>query len=302
VAAVKSYCFAILGPMGLMDTKSNGIDYLSFDLQLMSWFFIIFGIVCFIPLYVFDIKAYYGKFSLAGQSKQGLEKLDLALNGRIGFAVQEFFALFSFCYVLFHYPIQIQWDNKWLAARQLLGTCMFLSHYIHRSLIYTLIRAHSVNETKVSIVLLASFFCSSNGYLNAKGLWIYVNAMEDITNFQSLMMLVGLVLFIGGFYVNYTSDDILINLRKKNKENTSVRYFIPYGGLYSVVSTPNYFGEFIEWIGYWLFTQHRFSFLFVILTFTNLFPRALQTHNWYLEKFGNDYKRLNRKAFIPYII
>ena len=40
---------------------------------------------------------------------------------------------------------------------------------------------------------------------------------------------------------------------------------------------------------------------FAVYVVANLVPRAVASHQWYLRKFGQDYKQLNRKAFLPYI-
>lgn len=76
-------------------------------------------------------------------------------------------------------------------------------------------------------------------------------------------------------------------------------YQIPHGGMYELVSCPNYLGETIEWIGYAVTTGSIPGAAFAFYTFANLAPRAHQHHQWYKEKFS-DYPA-NRKAYIPYI-
>jgi steroid 5-alpha reductase family enzyme len=86
-------------------------------------------------------------------------------------------------------------------------------------------------------------------------------------------------------------------IRLKKGSNS---YVLPYGGLFKFISAPNYLGEIIEWIGFALIVQTWSAWIFAINTFSNLCPRAIQTHNWYKTKFDNYPKE--RKAIIPYII
>ncbi len=76
-------------------------------------------------------------------------------------------------------------------------------------------------------------------------------------------------------------------------------YQIPNGGLYKLVSCPNYLGETIEWTGYAITTNSLAGFAFAFYTFANLAPRAQHHHKWYKERFA-DYPA-NRKAYIPYL-
>ncbi len=76
-------------------------------------------------------------------------------------------------------------------------------------------------------------------------------------------------------------------------------YHIPNGGLYKLVSCPNYLGETIEWTGYAITTHSLAGFAFAFYTFANLAPRAQHHHKWYKERFA-DYPA-NRKAYIPYL-
>jgi len=110
--------------------------------------------------------------------------------------------------------------------------------------------------------------------------------------------ILGLFLFLCGFVINNHSDSILRNLKRKGKGD----YQIPYAGLYSLVSCPNFFGEIVEWLGFTLACGlSKSSFAFFVYTCANLIPRALAHHQWYFDRFGERYPR-NRKAVIPYIL
>ena len=56
----------------------------------------------------------------------------------------------------------------------------------------------------------------------------------------------GLSLFLLGMAINIHSDSVMRSLRPPGETG----YRIPYGGLYSCISAPNYFGETLEWCGF----------------------------------------------------
>ncbi|KAF0976212.1 hypothetical protein FDP41_004887 [Naegleria fowleri] len=329
---LQSFLYALIGPFG---AYANPFGFSTFDLYLMSLFFIMFCPMSVIPLLFLGVRAPYGKFALtnAKDENKGLEgssfnraamnfysKFDLVVtNGKLAFAFQETFSLVLFFYAFYAYAPSIDVlmnSGSMVTIQQVIASLMFVLHYIHRAFIFTLVRTHSMSPSSLSIVMMAASFCAANGYLNSKGIWVYHDGTQtsnsDFSLMQFVVMALGVVFYVVGFYINYQSDEILIRLRTQNDHPVDIgatttcgskkKYFIPYGGLYSLVSSPNYFGEFIEWFGYFMFIQNRFAFLFVILTLSNLLPRAMQTHNWYLEKFGLEYRKLNRKAFIPYLL
>lgn len=98
------------------------------------------------------------------------------------------------------------------------------------------------------------------------------------------------------FYYNYISDGILINLRKPGETG----YKIPKGFLFRFISCPNHFGEMLEWFGFMLMIWNLAGVSFFIWTVSNLLPRALHHHKWYLQHF-TDYPK-DRKAVFPYIL
>ena len=95
-------------------------------------------------------------------------------------------------------------------------------------------------------------------------------------------------------YINRSSDNKLISLRRENKE-----YQIPQGGMFDYISCPNHFGEIVEWIGFAIIVFNLGTLSFALWTAFNLIPRALNHHNWYINYF-KDYPD-KRKALIPYI-
>ena len=76
-------------------------------------------------------------------------------------------------------------------------------------------------------------------------------------------------------------------------------YQIPRGGMFELVSCPNYLGETIEWSGYAMCTGSLAGLAFAFYTFANLAPRAQQHHHWYKETLPA--YPANRKAYIPFL-
>lgn len=114
--------------------------------------------------------------------------------------------------------------------------------------------------------------------------------------------IVGFALFVFGIVLNYQSDSILLNLRKKatteDAETNTTPYRIPYGGAFRYVSAPHYLGECIEWWGYAVLTGTWAATVFAVFTAANLVPRAVAHHQWYHRTFPQSYPR-DRYAILP---
>ena len=97
-------------------------------------------------------------------------------------------------------------------------------------------------------------------------------------------------------YINMSSDNKLLRLRSGGKKG----YYIPYGGMFKYVSSPNLFGEIIEWFGWAMMSWCLAAASFSLWTIANLVPRALDHHRWYHKRF-EDYPK-ERKAVFPFIV
>ncbi|KAJ3276158.1 hypothetical protein HDV01_005606 [Terramyces sp. JEL0728] len=161
--------------------------------------------------------------------------------------------------------------------------CMFAIHYINRSMIYPF--RTKGRDMPIETVAQAFTFNLINGYL------IGASVMNKTTEINYA----GVVLFFIGFLINFYSDEILMKLRKPGDTN----YYIPTGFLFEYVSSPNYLGEVIEWIGFAIACQCEGPYCFALVTICNLLPRAKQNHEWYLRKF-KEYPT-NRRAIIPFV-
>lgn len=124
-------------------------------------------------------------------------------------------------------------------------------------------------------------------------------------SWTSPTFIVGLVMFFFGAASNIYHDEVLYKLRRNNPPGPDGKphYAIPYGFLYRYISYPNYFSEWIEFIGfaiaaspYWGYTP---PWMFVVAEIMVMLPRAYKGHQWYLQKFP-DYPK-DRKAAIPFV-
>jgi 3-oxo-5-alpha-steroid 4-dehydrogenase 1 len=171
---------------------------------------------------------------------------------------------------------------------------LYVAHYIHRSFIYPLRTRTQGKQMPLLIALSAMLFNS----VNASVIGYYLSELADfpVNYFTQWNFILGLIVFAAGFVINYKSDDILIHLRKPGETG----YKIPQGFLFRYISCPNHFGEIIEWLGFMLMCWNLAGVSFFVWTASNLIPRALHHHKWYLEKF-KDYPK-ERKAVIPFVL
>lgn len=144
-------------------------------------------------------------------------------------------------------------------------------------------------------MLFAVFFNLINGFVNGYWLGVLIDA-DPHGSIAYTKIILGVLLFITGFLINKYHDRILIRLRKISKNG----YQIPFGGLFRFVSCPNFFGEIIEWGGFALMVWSLPALSFLIWTFVNLVPRAIDHHKWYKQNFA-DYPP-ERKAVIPFVL
>jgi len=171
---------------------------------------------------------------------------------------------------------------------------IWLIHYIHRTFIYPFWMDMTTKTMPISIPISAFIFNIINVLVQAIGIYYFTEYSESW--YQSLEFKLGLIVFVTGMFINIYSD-FLISRMKKNK---GPGYHIPNSFLHKYISSPNYFGEIIEWLGWAILTWSAAGLVFFIWTFANLFPRAISNHAWYKDRF-EEYPK-NRKAIFPGII
>lgn len=244
----------------------------------VTWGWIFIAVIVFIVL-IF-VPAPYGRYSS--------KKWGLMIPDRWGWVIMEFPALAVFGY--FYFTGKSGWSDYTLV----LCGCWML-HYIHRTFVFPFRIRTKRKKMPVAIPLMAIFFNLVNGYLN--GYYLGNFPGEDKVCFiPDPVFITGALLFLAGLAINFQSDEILIHLRK----NSGNGYSIPYGGLFRWITSPNYFGEIVEWSGFTLMAWNLPALSFLLWTAANLIPRALNYQKWYRSTFP-DYPPA-RKALIPFIL
>ena len=172
---------------------------------------------------------------------------------------------------------------------------IWTAHYVNRAWAWPNRAKLEQKLMPLSVVILAIIFNTINCLLN--GIWLFdLSGGYGISWLTDPRFIFGMGIFFSGMIINIKSDDILFSLR----DDGSTGYKIPRGGLFEKVSSPNYLGEIIEWIGFAIATWSLAGFTCAIWTFCNLAPRAFAHHRWYKEEFS-DYPE-DRKALIPFVI
>jgi hypothetical protein len=168
---------------------------------------------------------------------------------------------------------------------------MWMVHYLHRGLFYPL-SLRSPRRVPSWIVASAACFTTLNGALMAVSLFRIGPELGPIGVFHP-RLLVGGTLFVVGMVANIDSDRRLV----RTPRTLDGGYTMPRGGLFRFVSSPNYAGEIVEWLGFAIATGASAACVFFLWTLANLVPRARAHHAWCQRTFA-DYPR-ERRALVP---
>ncbi len=179
------------------------------------------------------------------------------------------------------------------SAVPLLFLSLWQLHYVQRAFVFPFLRRGGNRPMPWSVVAMAVFFNVLNAYLNAR--WISHFGSYPLAWLTLPRTLFGIALFVAGWAINLDADARLRRLRAPGETG----YKIPAGGLYELISCPNYFGELLEWTGWAIATWSPGGLAFAIFTAANLLPRAVANHRWYKAQFL-DYPR-QRRIIFPFI-
>lgn len=206
-------------------------------------------------------------------------------------------------WVLMEAPVFIAMLLLWLLSdrtadpARIILLLIFEAHYFQRSFIFPmLIRGKS--RMPLSIILMGVLFNTLNALM--QGGWIfYISAPERYTMawLADPRFITGLLIFAAGIYINISSDSIIRHLRKPG----DTRHYLPKEGMFKYVTSANYFGEFVEWVGFAILTWSLPGAVFALWTFANLGPRAARIYDRYRDEFGDELDTTRVKRMIPYI-
>jgi len=238
----------------------------------------VFGLAPITLVFLLFVAAPYGRHARAGFGP--------GVSARLAWLVMESPAVFGFALFFFLGPHALE-------AAPLALFALWQLHYVDRTLLYPLRIRPGARATPLLVV--ASGFCFQlvNVFLN--GSWISAGHYGRQWLWDPRFLL-GVALFLLGFTINRWADRVLRDLRAPGETG----YKIPRGGLYELVSCPNYFGELLEWLCWALATWSLAGLSFAVFTAANLLPRALANRRWYRETFA-DYPR-RRRAMLPYLL
>ena len=238
------------------------------------------ALVVFVSLFFVD--AGYGKFYH--------KKWGPTVNNKLG-------------WVLMEAPVFIAMLVLWLCSDRrgdvvrLAFLFLFELHYVHRAFVFPF-RLRGKSVMPLSIILMGVVFNVLNALM--QGGWIFYLSPDDYYGPNWLTtpkFIVGFLVFILGMYINIQSDDIIRNLRK----NGDSRHYLPKEGLFRYVTSANYFGEFVEWVGFAILTWSWAGAVFAWWTFANLAPRASRIYDHYKAEFGEALDTKKTKRIIPFI-
>ena len=248
---------------------------------------LIIGVVVWISLYFVD----------AGYGKMTTDKWGPAINNKIGWMLMECPVFLVVLYFWAKSPVRFN-------VPYLLFFLFFELHYLHRTFIAPfLMRGKS--KMPLAIMFFSVAFNLVNGYLQGKWLFELAPMHPDYqvlytqTWLTDWRFILGSVIFFGGMALNWQSDYIIRHLRKPG----DTKHYLPKGGMYNYVTSANYLGEIIEWMGWAILTWSLSGFVFFFFTMSNLVPRSHSIYKKYQNEFADEFeaRRPRLKRILPFI-
>lgn len=237
------------------------------------------AIVVFIAL--FFVKAGYGLFRT--------DKWGFSIDNKIAWVCMEAPVFFVMLFLWWRSSVRFE-------VVPLICFLLFELHYFQRSFVFPCLMKGK-SRMPVAIMSMGIVFNLLNGFM--QGEWLFYLAPDGMYSAEWLShpcFWIGGVIFLVGMIINWHSDHVIRSLRKPG----DTKHYLPVKGMYKYVTSGNYFGEFLEWVGFAVLTASPAAWVFVLWTFANLAPRAHAIRNRYREEFGREAVG-NRKRMIPFI-
>lgn len=216
-----------------------------------------------------------------------------SIRSNLGWFIMEapvFFAMFILYFISLYYNIR---------PFNIVTFVMFFFfefHYFQRSFIFPLLMKGQ-SKMPLSIIITGVTFNTCNAIM--QGGWLFYfcpETMYGISWFWSWQFILGTAIFLFGMVVNIYSDRVIRNLRKDITDNN---YYIPKGWIFNKVSSANYFGEILEWLGFAILTWSVAGGVFLLWTCANIIPRAKAVYERYTQFFGKEFTDMKRKMIFP---
>jgi len=130
------------------------------------------------------------------------------------------------------------------------------------------------------------------------------SSVATADTFEPISFGLGLGLFAFGSWHQYVCHKILRELRGRG--GISGNYGLPQGDWFKWSSSPHYLAEIVLYVGL-AFICYSFGsvpidlIMGVAFTSINLCITGARTHEWYLRRFPEEYKKQRRWKVIPYV-
>ena len=240
------------------------------------------AVVVFVSLYFVD----------AGYGKMISPKWGPTIPNKIGWCLME-------CPVFIVMLVLWATSEVKFSLPYLVFFLFFELHYFHRSFVFPFL-LKGKSRMPVAIMLMSIIFNLTNGFI--QGWWLFRIAPAEgyycgAAWFKTFPFIAGTILFFAGMYINRQSDWIIRHLRKPG----DTRHYLPKGGFYNYVTSANYFGEIVEWLGWAALTWSWAGFIFFIFTSANLVPRANSIYHRYEKEFAEEFAQRKLKRVFPFI-
>lgn len=251
-----------------------------------KYYFYFLVIMAIIALVVF-VSLFY---KTAGYGKFSSKEWGTSINNKLGWFIMESPVFILMCILFFL-------SNRICSITLIIIFIIFQSHYFQRAFIFPILLKGN-SKMPLSIIAMGAIFNTLNALM--QGGWLFYFSPINNYNKQWLyspQFIIGTIIFFIGMGININSDSIIRKLRKPGDKN----HYLPQKGLYNYVTSANYFGEIIEWIGFAILTLSWSGAIFAWWTFANLVPRANSIFKRYQKEFPKQVADKKLKRIFPYI-
>jgi 3-oxo-5-alpha-steroid 4-dehydrogenase 1 len=201
--------------------------------------------------------------------------------------------------VMFVYTFFIKGGSQSRELVPRICAAVICMHYTYRGWIYPyLIRSHPGATSNFSLVPAVGgwMVTITHGYLNGKWFAEYGTHLRNKKWLRDPRFICGIIIYLTGFAALVYHDKLMRDLRS----TPGPRYRIPRGGLFEYATQAVYFCELWTWFGFFLISWGPNGLFIFLVSCANLIPRSVATHQWYLQKFGQEYADLNRTYLVPF--